>query len=79
MVQCVVFVLHTCMDSSSLGHACRDTCLSIQEVTNTRPALVLGLSKRQCVMELAGSCGVQKLEQRRIGECRDISGHCTDC
>lgn len=39
----------------------------------------LGLRKSQGVMELVGSCGVQELEQGRIGECRDISGHCTDC
>lgn len=78
-VQCVVFVLHPWMDSSSAGHVCRGTCSSIQEFTNTHPTLFLGLSKSQGVMELAGSCGVQELEQGRIGECRDISGHCTDC
>lgn len=77
--QCVVFVLHPWMDSSSPGHACRATCLSIQELTDTHPALLLGLSKSQCVMELVGSCGVQELGQEGVGECRDVSGCCTDC
>lgn len=79
MLQCVVFVLHPWMDSSSPGHACRGTYLPIQEFTDTHPTLFLGLSKSQCVMELAGNCGVQELEQGRVGECRDVSGHCTDC
>lgn len=35
----MVFVLHPWMDSSSPGHACRGTCLSIQAFTNTHPAL----------------------------------------
>lgn len=77
--QCVVFVLHPWMDSSSPGHACRGTCLSIQELINTHPTLLLGLSKSQCGVVLVGSCGAQELGQGGVGECRDVPGHCTDC
>lgn len=76
--QCVVFVLHPWMahplQAMPAGAPAYPSRHSLTPILH-----FLGLRKSQGVMELVGSCGVQELEQGRIGECRDISGHCTDC
>jgi len=68
----VVHALHPRMDSSSPGHACSGTHMSVQVSTSTHSTFFPGLGESRRVMGLAAGCGVQ--EQGRAGGDTTLQG-----